>query len=96
MFMVLVASDAKISPEGALYHSPGQRPGFANTRFHSRQALKGRNSLETRPTLSSVRAVDYHALSGLAISGGMNIGPRPMAWAMFGRPFGAERHPIED
>ena len=67
---------AMLSPKGATYHSPGQRPG-SQGHFHLQcQALKGRPELG--PPLQGWK-------------GKTNRSPRPLAWAVLGRPFGAPR-----
>ena len=79
------------SPEGGDYHSPGQRPGSCSSPHWGFQALQGRN--KRHPAASGGRPRSSppccFALSGLPTTKKGASGPRPLAWAVVVRPFGA-------
>jgi hypothetical protein len=96
-------SPGRPSPNGAPCNSPGQRPGTAKG-LPPAKAQKGRAGLPRRPAqraLSGLRCLIGRLLSqaaglgycsaplrGWGGGGGWRL-PRPLAWAIAARPFGA-------
>ena len=79
-----VAKVLVVSPNGATYDSPGQRPG--TTIPPTSPALKGRANATRLDTMQPFRWVALAGLPDLMPA----MGPRALPWADIARPVGAE------
>ena len=68
---------------------PGQRPGSEKSVFSGASPEGAKHPCGTRADDRLSRST-YYALSGFANPSEANLLPRPLAWALVGRPFGAQ------